>query len=897
VVATWVTQLSLTASPLAVPTSWRWTLADDQGTTVAEHQVSLDDAAWQFQALTDLSRYARDHSNGVPDDEARIVTEVGDWIGEHIFGPLGAILVDARPAIVSVLVPGLDSQLAMLPLESARIGGVPLPLHRVTLVTVSADETAAAARWPDQIDDQLRVLALFQVPDGAQALNQRRERQKLAELLAKEGATKHVAIKFSALQYGVTAGRLRSALELDPGWDAIHVSGYAAATLLELTAGQDSLAPIKQEALIDLLDLIRGRLKLVTIAACTSSSAPVSSLQPPQSLPSGQLQAADDGWLASGLPAARKLSERLGCAVVTVRFPVTEDFARAYFLELYRLTIVSGQSLADAAAMASVEVARASPPIECPASALTAPAVFGSRAVRLKLAAPPGKSVIFNPFELQLAGFTEPPPERFVGRDDVMRRASIALAPGSGFSGVLVHGMPGAGKTSCLLELAYSHDALDVDGAFPVMIWHRVSTDAEKNIKESLQQFAQSIEDKIEGFPLSGVLDDEEALKTRLAMMTEYFKRQRVLVVLDNIEPLLAPNCNWRDERWGLVIDALTSHDGLSRLLISSRQAPARLDPKVLPLPIVPLGPGDATLLARDLPHLRGLLDGTAQGIDPADARALAWRILSAARGNPKLLELADGAVSHSGQIDRFLADATTIWSSASDGQSPGGGAAGEDADYLRVLECWIEAITTSVAASTNALFQLLCCMDEADRAEPVITDNWAELQRDLGLHGDPPAFADEVTLLRERGLVTVELDATDAVSSLQVHPAVAEYGRRHTDVTARHIIDGQLTAYWLQRTTTGDTAATVPAIPYVSRLIDSPEVRQILGEQTLSALAALLNMQGIAIPDGLAQVSGDTGAGDDPEPAGLANTVLDGFTRLTEALRATRPAIGEEET
>ena len=56
-----------------------------------------------------------------------------------------------------------------------------------------------------------------------------------------------------------------------------------------------------------------------------------------------------------------------------------------------------------------------------------------------------------------MAGFP-PQPERFVGRTGVMARASAALAVESGIPGVLLHGLPGGGKTACALELAFTHE-------------------------------------------------------------------------------------------------------------------------------------------------------------------------------------------------------------------------------------------------------------------------------------------------------------------------------------------------------------------------------------------------------------------------------------------------------
>jgi hypothetical protein len=47
--------------------------------------------------------------------------------------------------------------------------------------------------------------------------------------------------------------------------------------------------------------------------------------------------------------------------------------------------------------------------------------------------------------------------KRFVGRTRAMAASSAALAPSSGRTAVLFHGMAGAGKTACTLELAYRH--------------------------------------------------------------------------------------------------------------------------------------------------------------------------------------------------------------------------------------------------------------------------------------------------------------------------------------------------------------------------------------------------------------------------------------------------------
>ena len=104
------------------------------------------------------------------------------------------------------------------------------------------------------------------------------------------------------------------------------------------------------------------------------------------------------------------------------------------------------------------EVVADPPTAGCPALSVATPALFGARAVGLRLEAPQRSGPIsYDTRLLKLAGFP-PQPARFVGRTAVMARASAALAPRSGAAGVLLYGMPGGGKTACALELAYTHE-------------------------------------------------------------------------------------------------------------------------------------------------------------------------------------------------------------------------------------------------------------------------------------------------------------------------------------------------------------------------------------------------------------------------------------------------------
>ena len=87
--------------------------------------------------------------------------------------------------------------------------------------------------------------------------------------------------------------------------------------------------------------------------------------------------------------------------------------------------------------------------------------------------------------------------------------------------------------------------------------------------------------------------------------MTQLLEDQAILLVLDNLESLLTDQGGWRDPRWAQLIDALTSHRGASRVVLTSRVRPQGLDhDRVLVEPVQALSLDEALLLARELPHL-----------------------------------------------------------------------------------------------------------------------------------------------------------------------------------------------------------------------------------------------------------------------------------------------------
>lgn len=254
---------------------------------------------------------------------------------------------------------------------------------------------------------------------------------------------------------------------------------------------------------------------------------------------------ADRGGQSAPGALATKLAERLGCAVLAMRYPVTDDFAIDLSAKLYNLLAGKGRPLPRALGMALTEIAGKPPAAKCPALSAGTPVLVGSQAMNLRLTAPArAHPESYDTSELKMAGF-EPQPDRFVGRTAVLARASAALAEESGRPGVLLHGMPGDGKTACALELAYTHEL-----AFDRLVWFKAPSEG-KDIAGVLDDFALVLERGLPGFKMVHVLKDPAEFGAFLLKLTELAKRRRMLIVVDNIESLLSDSGQWRDPRWG----------------------------------------------------------------------------------------------------------------------------------------------------------------------------------------------------------------------------------------------------------------------------------------------------------------------------------------------------------
>lgn len=253
------------------PMSWRWRLTDPNGRSLADHTVELDAGAWEFEAFPDLHQYLR--WNAAPDrrleHESELVTKVGDWITRHALAPdVVAALAGARGA-VRLEVPAGAAGLGYRPWELARHDGRTLAGHRVSFV-IDQQPHHSLAKQP--VGERLRMLAVFSLPDGAGALNLRRERHALTQLVQRIAKVNNKAIDLRVLQYGATRQRLEQALLEQPGWDVIHLSGHGLAGGLVLETEIGAHDVITSDQLVDLLDYGSDQIKLVTLSACESAA-------------------------------------------------------------------------------------------------------------------------------------------------------------------------------------------------------------------------------------------------------------------------------------------------------------------------------------------------------------------------------------------------------------------------------------------------------------------------------------------------------------------------------------------------------------------------------------------------------------------------------------------------
>ncbi|SFN88987.1 AAA ATPase domain-containing protein [Geodermatophilus obscurus] len=875
---------------------------------------------YEFSAFEDLYQFLRWQAD--PDrrvvDEAELTARVGDWIGEHVLGPevMGALLGEA-PVTVRVPVPAQLGFLPYRPWEIASWKGEVLGREQVRFVFDLPDTWAGAHELQSE-RRVLRVLALFSLPTGGAVLGLRRERYALDRLIQqlRQGPQAR-AVQLRVLQYGVTQEALSAAVDDGDGWDILHISGYSDAGKLVLETSTGARDPIAPDELVALVKPTRRRLKLAVLSPCESGASTAAeslhlldlALQtekpdnpyPGQTPPS--VQAADVGAGAhvsphegptnggtgndavqagngvAGWPGLdQALVQQLGCAVLAMRYPVIDDFAIELTGQLYRGLFERGHSVDVALARALPRAASNRPSLGAPAVSLATPALLGP-ATGLKLQPPPGPAA---PISIKMAGFPDEP-ARFVGRTATLTRARHALMPGSERTGVLLHGIAGAGKSTAATELAYQ-----TAGTFAAAAWW--TAPPADQWTSALASLALLLESRLNRFldpdhradrpmlQLVGNTATDALLESRLPDLAEVIEQARLLIVLDNLENLLSKQATWLDPRFGQLITTLADHTGATRMVLTSRIIPAGLDlHRVDVLPIHTLSRDEALLLARELPHLHALQHDTepAAGFTaprvPTDRMLLA-RTLAVVQGHPELLRLADATAADPAVLETRVAAAeaaatqrgTPLAAFLATGESE----ANPD-QLFEALTGWTRATAGALSEAARALLQLLAAAEPADRTGPVLDGSWAGLWHRLDRPGDPPPLAETLAQLTIAALAEPEQSGNDEDAHrplhYALHPGVADAVRADTPAEILTAIDSELAQYWMKvfnkakkqegHEATGRTVAraALAATSYLLRLRDwdtaGPLLEQALDrDQTPATLAAVLpRLQAIA--------------------------------------------------
>ena len=787
--------------------TWQWSLTRPDGTFISDQAVDLDKAEWQYEACTDLYGWLEHYAGPFSDrtaSEERIVTAAGDWISQHVFGSIAGILAAHAPCSVRLVLAPVATDLAFLPLELAHVGGRPLAVRQVSLVIdvggpgdLSHPHGIAVRPRERPTGHPVRVLGLFSLPHGSAPLNLRKERHELGRL-KEELAASGRAIELRALQYGATREKLAEAIADGDGWDVIHLSGHGRAGMFMLERLDGSRDPVTGGELTELLSPLRGRARLVVLSSCESGERiarrQLEVLAVPGEAASGGGDGSDDADTAGTETAlALDLARRLGCAVVGMRYPVAESFAAAFAGELYRLLFMKGLPLATARAAATATVAAGQATFDRPALSLAVPALYAASAIDFRLAAPlVGAPVTSTHDAVKLAGLPAQP-VHFVGRVAAMSRVGQTLAPRSGYSGVVIHGMAGVGKTAFALETIYTQQE-----NFRALIWYAAPVES-GDARSAVVELAAILEQEIPGLEFIHLFNDTTKLRGFLPRLTELFRRHRILLVIDNADSLLSAAGNWRDERWQLVVNALTSHAGQGRLIITSRYPVAVTGSgTILAEPVDTLSETEAVLLAREFPRLRALMAGASPLLNETSARSLARHVLNTAHGHPRLLELAEEQAAEPAELARTVLIADQAWREhRATAAAPN---AADPAGYLAVLDAWTRQVYQRMDPTAQLIFGILCSLEPDDREQGAVQDVWPHLRQRLARRLDPPTMDPEIATLAARGLIRVERhEVADGLanSDFVIHPAVAAAGRALAGRQLRQHVDRVLGDYW----------------------------------------------------------------------------------------------------
>jgi tetratricopeptide (TPR) repeat protein len=422
---------------------------------------------------------------------------------------------------------------------------------------------------------------------------------------------------------------------------------------------------------------------------------------------------------------------------------------------------------------------------------------------------------------------------------------------------------------------------------------------------DALRLLAVALEQQLPRFRMVDKIGNPQDYQAFLPRLKTLLRDSGILLVLDNLETLLTENGTWRDTRWEPLIATLTGHGGQTRTILTSRIVPVGLEALQV-LPVHALSRDETLLLARELPHLRALLESTDVGLSgplradtdtEAEAdqqgdgqsvlagRELALATLELVQGHPKMLELADAAA---GTDPTALAAAVSAARTALPGARlqaflSTGTTALDGEQLFTALTVWTTTAAINLPDASRLLLQVLCYVEEPDRDSPTLEGNWADIWQRLQLDGEPPPLAEALTPLLRSALVAAETlapttpdpDGDKGLARYRIHPGIAQTINATTPPEVATAVDTELAAWFTtlardaveqahagHNTTTAVVYAGIHAVPYLLRLHDWDTASRLLEQARHADQANPVTLQAVLPP--LERIATITGAAKD---------------------------------
>ncbi|KAB1144961.1 CHAT domain-containing protein [Streptomyces luteolifulvus] len=557
-------------------------------------EVRLDDPA-ELEMLHALPRRIAELRSSRAGHAAieEAVRARGEWIARTGLSRMTEHLKALGPVVVHLQLPTGLRDFEALPWEMALVDGVPLVQHGVMFVrgVLGSGSGTGRAADPRDLPSHLRMLALFSLPQTTTPVDLGAHRADLrARLLdlSAGGRDSGTPLELRTRQFGVSRDTLRSMLREPAGWDVIHIVAHGLPGGLCLERRDGTTDRVSTRDLVELLGQGRGRTRLVFLSACWSGGQ-----EPDLSDAVDEEPAPERASALTSLASA--VAEELGCAVVAMRFPVGNDFARIFAVRLYTHLFRSSHTLPQALrntlaeTLADPELPERRYPLLCAAT----PMLYGAAALTQSLPDRPMRSVPPRGPRSNGVGALPDRPRSFVGRLREMMRLSSALAPESGVRGAVVHGVTGMGATTCAALLAHDHRE-----AFDVIVWHPRPASPEAVAPSIGDPFADLLRRIVVQVP-------ELARAYRELPWPEWIGRAaalRLLLVLDAADRAVG-----QDPRFADLVQRFAEEDGPGRILLTSRAELPALASCLPRTELPPLDDDEMWQILRTLPRLGAL--------------------------------------------------------------------------------------------------------------------------------------------------------------------------------------------------------------------------------------------------------------------------------------------------